>query len=223
VRISSFSPAIQEYGMRKALFLLLFLAAASILGAGQNNFRSTRWGMSIKEVSRKETARFIKRINTGNDQQLLYRTSVGDMKARVIYDFNRNKLVMARYVFIIYDIDQGVEQYKTLREVLIKKYGQPEFSRRIVHGEKGGELASLTYLLFPLKIWIKEGLRNGKISLKTSWSKSETLIDLFLENKKDPDLYVLTVRYKSLLWANEQETLKAQKDKSKEEALFKAL
>lgn len=202
---------------------MLFLVAASMLCANETNFRNTRWGMGVKEVSRKETAQFIKRINTGSGMQLLYRTSVSGMKTRIIYDFNRNKLVMARYIFILYDIDKGVEQYGTIREVLIKKYGSPEFSRRVVGGEKGGELISLTYLLFPLKIWVKEGLRNGKISLKTTWRQSDTLIDLLLENKKDPELYVLTVRYKSLLWVDEQENIKFQKEKSKEEALFKAL
>jgi len=209
--------------MRKALFLMLFFMSVSMLYTSDFTFRKSRWGMTSREVSRAETARFIKKINTGSGFQLLYRTTIGDQKGRVIYDFNRNKLVKARYVFVLYDVDRGIDDYHTFRQLLVKKYGQPSFSRRIVSGDNRGEIAAFSYLILPLRIRLIHGLKKGDISLKTSWNLQDTNIHLLLENKQDPELYLITILYENANWQEEQQKIDSEREKKKEEAIFKAL
>jgi hypothetical protein len=209
--------------MRKALFLILFFMSVSMLYTVDFNFRKSRWGMTSREVSRLETARFIKKINTRSGFQLLYQTTIGDMKGRVIYDFNRNKLVKARYVFVLYDVDRGINDYQRFRQLLVKKYGQPSFSRRILSGDNRSEIAAFSYLILPLRIRLRNGLKKGDITLKTSWNLQDTIIYLHLENKQDPELYLLTVLYENSHWYEEQQKIDSEREKKKDDALFKAL
>ena len=202
---------------------MLFFMSVSMLYTSDFTFRKSRWGMTSREVSRAETARFIKKINTGSGFQLLYRTTIGDQKGRVIYDFNRNKLVKARYVFVLYDVDRGIDDYHTFRQLLVKKYGQPSFSRRIVSGDNRGEIAAFSYLILPLRIRLIHGLKKGDISLKTSWNLQDTNIHLLLENKQDPELYLITILYENANWQEEQQKIDSEREKKKEEAIFKAL
>jgi len=202
---------------------MLFFMSVSMLYTSDFTFRKSRWGMTSREVSRAETARFIKKINTGSGFQLLYRTTIGDKKGRVIYDFNRNKLVKARYVFVLYDVDRGIDDYHTFRQLLVKKYGQPSFSRRIVSGDNRGEIAAFSYLILPLRIRLRHGLKKGDITLKTSWNLQDTNIHLLLENKQDPELYLITILYENAHWQEEQQKIDSEREKKKEEAIFKAL
>jgi hypothetical protein len=209
--------------MRKVLFPVAFLLVVSLLHPNSFTFRKTRWGMTSREVGRVETARFVKRIGYGKELQLLYRTAIGGMKGRVVYDFSANRLVKTRYIFVLYNVEQGIGDYRIFRQVLVKKYGQPRLSWRVEAVQHLDGIRSLPYLILPFGPPMRAGLKKGGILLKTTWNNPEAVIELTLENKLDPELYILTVRYENPQWAATQRTLEAQNDKSLEDALFDAL
>ncbi|MFQ5780827.1 MAG: hypothetical protein ACE5HN_08605 [Nitrospiria bacterium] len=88
----------EENEMKKPLrivlvgFFIVFFIELSI--AGDNNFRKTKWGMSIAQVKSSEPLDVVK-----HDENLLgYKTSVIGKDVFVAYFFVDNQLVRARYI-----------------------------------------------------------------------------------------------------------------------------
>ena len=61
------------------------------------DFRKARWGMTIEEIQKTETA-YVKNIK---DETLYYAEKLLDEECAIVYSFKKGKLVKCSYVFLI--------------------------------------------------------------------------------------------------------------------------
>ena len=82
----------------KKLFLFILvtlLAFPNLLLAGENNFRETKWGMSVEEVKNAEKSTF---KSEGNNS-LAYTSNLLGNDCHIFYYFESGKLIQACYFF----------------------------------------------------------------------------------------------------------------------------
>lgn len=86
-------------------------------------FRKAKWGMSLKQVQRREK----KKLMAKRKGALLYQDSISGMKADIGYIFVLNKLVRGVYMFSVEHSNQNdyISDFKKLKRILTKKYGKP--------------------------------------------------------------------------------------------------
>ena len=124
--------------------VLLLVSAFLVIGCADNNgvssagnsqqladqkdknkfhFRKTRWGMSKKQVKASETNEMI----AMDDLDLVACESiVNGRDCFITYEFVNNKLAKAGYLFRdkhAFNWNQYIRDYKSLKDLLIKKYG----------------------------------------------------------------------------------------------------
>ena len=90
------------------------------------HFRNTRWGMSKEQVLRIE-GRSDHLENSGGLDIINYPQKILDMDCMVGYVFAKNILAKAKYSFLgkQEDKNQYLLEYKTIKNILIRKYGKP--------------------------------------------------------------------------------------------------
>ncbi len=92
----------------------------------KTHFRNTRWGMSKEQVLRIE-GRSDHLENSGGLDIINYPQKILDMDCMVGYVFAENILAKAKYSFLgkQEEKNQYLLEYKTIKDILIRKYGMP--------------------------------------------------------------------------------------------------
>lgn len=209
--------------MKKILFLIILFFVTASLHAQDFDFRKTLWGMSVKEVTNVEKEKLISKGGDKQEYQLVYKVTLADFRGKIFYHFVDYKLVKARYSFNIKEIEDSILNHDFFKEVLIKKYGTPDASKKIFTEEKMRELGPFYFLLLPSKDKVREALGNRELYFKTSWSTSFTYVSLLLEKHEKMESYSIKVLYESKRWSDD--LLKQEEDRkiSREKELHDAI
>ncbi|MFC2085433.1 hypothetical protein ACFLS9_10270 [Bacteroidota bacterium] len=119
----------------KLLYLLIILLSVSQsknISAQDNaeqqldGFRNIKWNSSIKDVKSQETETYLQTFSGFGKYTISYISEIIDLKTRIDYSFEENKLIEGSYV-IESDLSEFLEKYINLREFLIKEYGLPDY------------------------------------------------------------------------------------------------
>ena len=115
---------------RLLLVSILILSFCSISYAlkVENSFRNITWGMSKEEVLEVESGIKFENKDLGEKKLIRSTTRIAGLKCLLIYTFIKDKLVGAAYLFdeIYQDKSYYQDDFDTLKELLIQKYGELE-------------------------------------------------------------------------------------------------
>ncbi|QHW32835.1 copper amine oxidase N-terminal domain-containing protein [Paenibacillus rhizovicinus] len=94
-------------------------------------FRNVKWGMTVAQVKKAETAKLI----GSGDGYYYYETKASGMDATLAYRFTNNKLTDAMYIFKVDHINSNayISDYDSLKSALVGKYGSPDNDQDIVY------------------------------------------------------------------------------------------
>jgi hypothetical protein len=211
--------------MKKITIILvfIFLAVGWIL-AQEYDFRSTRWGMTAKEVRGVEKAKLVSKSGDERKYRLVYNTAISEFKGSIVYYFTEYKLRSARYSFEVVESGKAIDDYRYFKELLIKKYGPPQSSKKKYSDHKKSELGPLYYLLLlPMNFKITENLEAGDLSLESTWANDFTYITLVLQLNKKKELFTIDIIYEHKRWADDQKREQEERKKLEEKALLDAI
>jgi hypothetical protein len=92
-----------------------------------HDFRKATWGMTIDQVKETEESPIVFEgwSDTEDATVLHYKEKVFRFQAFITYIFKDGKLVQARYAFDPQEKEDYIEDYETVIEALIDKYGEP--------------------------------------------------------------------------------------------------
>ena len=88
------------------------------------DFRKARWGMTIEETQKTETAQLVKKDSENGE--LTYTGKLLDKECTIVYKYKKEKLVECFYIF--FNIEDGYFKYifDTIDSQLSKKYTKEE-------------------------------------------------------------------------------------------------
>lgn len=182
------------------LFLILAVLLISVLSFAQEkyDFRKTRWGMSKEEVKLSEG----RKPDYDNGETIAYAgEKIANLRVNVYYSFVNDKLyrggygLAEKYIFK----NKYIDDYKKLKELLVKKYGQPLIDRQIWHDD--------LYKDDPIEWGLAISI--GHLEYLAGWERDNTNIRLVLEGENYKiNLFVV---YESKQWG-----AKAAREKEKE-------
>lgn len=112
--------------MRTLLFFtLIFLSSItySISQEQSYDFRKSRWGMTKAQVKATEKTP----VELENEKEVNYLVKVAGIKTQLGYIFLNDRLVRSIYIFQDSHTNKNhyIEDYKKVKEILTRKYGQP--------------------------------------------------------------------------------------------------
>ena len=92
------------------------------------DFRKAKWGMTKKQVKKKEKGTIFKEWTEDGSDLLAYRDKLADLTCVIGYIFVDKKLVRGKYMFTHEHINQNdyIADYKNLKEYMEKKYSVPK-------------------------------------------------------------------------------------------------
>ena len=142
----------------KLIFTTVFLFLSISLFA---QFRDSKWGQSIQEVKRSETAELIGE----NSEGLVYNGTLGSINVRILYYFQDDKLVLGGYenLTTYFTGDYYVRDFNKWNDSLVKKYGQPKLDNTYIDSDYKDEPGAALLL--------------GKAGYNNQWLVENTLID----------------------------------------------
>ena len=160
--------------MKKTLILTILILITSQLIYGQD-FRNTNWGMSKAQVKQSETSDILKET----EDILAYKEDLAGYESFVIYIFASNKLTRAKYSIIEKHSNKNdyISDYKSIKELLKKKYGKPKEDKTIWKND----LYKDDYSQWGFAVSL------GHLMYYSSWETDKTNI-LFLLNGENYDL-----------------------------------
>ncbi|GAH60254.1 unnamed protein product [marine sediment metagenome] len=108
--------------------LILSFCSVSYALKVENSFRNITWGMSKEEILKVESGMKFEKKELGEKNLIRSKTRLAGLKCFLIYTFVRDKLVGAAYLFdeIYQDKSDYQDDFDTLKELLIQKYGELE-------------------------------------------------------------------------------------------------
>ncbi len=152
--------------------------------------RKVVWGMTVSEVRKSEALEVL----DAESNLLSYKTQIAGFEAFLLYDFLSNELCSVRYMFLHEHSDDGdfINDFDTLKDNLIKKYGKPSQDDRYftddLYEDTFGEWGM--------------SLSRGKLSFFTKWNinNTEILLALYGDNYEISfNLSYTGLEYKTLL------------------------
>lgn len=155
--------------MKKVTILVICLLVLSsvCISEEEMNFRNVKWGMSEKEVKKRESAKYLRKMFN----HLLYDTRLNGLDCTLAYGFYKDQLFTANYLFkeTYSNYNKYVEDFMNLKELLDSKYG--EFKTEVVIGDHKG-----------MDLGIAVGM--GLVKLCAAWETKDTqiLLQLFGNN-----------------------------------------
>ena len=92
-------------------------------------FRNTSWGMNKEFVKASEKIE----LQYEEENVLVYKDELGSFDVNVVYIFSKDKLVRTKYMVLSKHTNETdyISDYNTLKEILIKKYGDPKEDEQI--------------------------------------------------------------------------------------------
>ena len=88
------------------------------------DFRKARWGMTIEEIQKTETAHFFEKdIKKGI---LIYTEKLLDEECAIVYNFKKGKLTHCNYLFFNIEDENSKLMFNTIDKQLSKKYTKEE-------------------------------------------------------------------------------------------------
>ncbi len=220
--------SVEDKEMKKAALvsILLFISSVCVLEGSEYDFRETRWGMSVKEVRESEDATLLNKHGGKKEYSLVYSDSIAGLEGRVEYGFSQYKLRSGRYRFTIEKGADALQRYRSFREVLSEKYGQPESSIRRYSEERKKSLGPFAFLLLvPVDFKLDESIEKGQLVLQTKWTTDFTYITLTLrgDNSREQVRYILEIDYGHKRWADEIQQEEEKRQAAEKKELFDAL
>jgi hypothetical protein len=214
--------------MKKAALVSMFFIISSIcvLFGEEYDFREARWGMSVKEVRESEDATLLNKQGGKKEYSLVYSDTLAGLKARIEYGFSQYKLRSARYRFVIERGADALQRYRSFKDLLSEKYGQPESSARRYSDERKKALGPFAFLLrVPIDFKLDESIEKGQLVLQTKWTTDFTYITLTLRGDNDGKQmrYVLEIDYEHKRWADEIRKEEQKRQAAEKKELFDAL
>ena len=106
-----------------SLAIFIILLNTSGIFAQVKDFRSINWGMNRDQIKLFEK----EKILTETEKYLAYETKVSGFPVWLVYNFIDNKCVSSRYMIQVEHANKTifVDDYKKLKGLLIKVYGNP--------------------------------------------------------------------------------------------------
>lgn len=165
----------------------------------KTHFRNTYWGMNKAQVARIE-GNPDQRDNSGGLAVIQYSKKISDMDCMIGYVFADNKLAKAKYSFIAKyeDKNQYIHNYKKIRDILVKKYGNAEAEKTLWQNKTYKDERSNWGLALSL----------GHLELNSLWQDSDTEIQLRLNGENGR--VFLVVLYSGLSYMELASRMKAQ-------------
>ncbi len=156
----------------KALALCIFFLINPF--TGNHDFRELDWGMTINEVKQAETLQLKSQIGS----QLRYTKSLNGINCSLIYYFTQGRLSKAVYSSkeSYLDYNDYIKDYQALKNILVKKYGQPLNDDQNWTDPKNKEQSKDN----------GTAVSNGQLQYAANWSNDRTRIEILLKgvNKK---------------------------------------
>jgi hypothetical protein len=158
----------------------LFIMYKENESRGKKQFRNASWRMSPDEVKKTENSEFLFQ----KDNILAYKGKLIDFDALIAYFFAENQLVRARYVLEEEHTNKNdyIEDYKSLKNKLISKYGEPstdktEWKNDLYRGDPSlwGFAVSLGHLYY-YSIWYADDT-NITLSIRGDNYKIHTILE----------------------------------------------
>lgn len=153
------------------------------------DFRKNYWGDSLEKVKERES----KLDESGVEGIYSFTTRVATLECEAMYAFTNDKLTWGKYIFHHINVDNCVEKYNDLLDLLTQKYGEP------ARNDKESTAEDFEQRLFT------EGelVRDGKMNFVSFWYTPTTWIALGLSS----ELYQikLVIEYYSTLHQEERE------------------
>lgn len=165
----------------------------------KTHFRNTYWGMNKAQVARIE-GNPDQRDNSGGLDVIQYSKKISDMDCMIGYVFADNKLAKAKYSFMAKyeDKNQYIQNYKKIRDNLVKKYGNAEAEKTLWQNKTYKNDRSSWGLALSL----------GHLEFNSLWQNSDTEIQLRLTGENGR--VFLVVLYSGLSYMELASKMKAQ-------------
>jgi len=108
---------------------IIILLVTIVYGQTKSDFRSATWGMSKSEVMKLEKSKLAQE----ETNSLAYQTDLAGFSTIAGYIFAGNKLTRGKYVLLENHTNRNdyINDYKKLKGLLTKKYGDPEKDKTI--------------------------------------------------------------------------------------------
>ena len=175
---------------RLLLISILILSFYSISYALkiENGFRNTIWGMSKEEVLKVESGMKFENKELGKKKFIRSEIKITGLKCFLNYIFVEDKLVRAAYLFdeIYQDKSYYQDDFDTLKELLIQKYGELE-SEDLVDKDA---------------FYFKVDSNTENYIHRIAWKTNDTEIALFLDKSgSEIDVFITYDSIKLMEWA----------------------
>jgi hypothetical protein len=175
--------------MKSKIFLVVIFLFPLLnsLTAQNFDFRKTKWGMDTLQVKKAEISKLI----YSKKKTLVYMGKIGDMDAKIIYNFNSSNQLYRGIYNIAFNNNvsknpsNSVNNYLMFQDLLTIKYGEPANKKSATIN--GKELKQ--------EDWASN-LVSDNLTLETKWENPQTEITLTLYSIND-ELY-LEIIYTSL-------------------------
>ena len=152
---------------------IVLLVISTGLNAQNFDFRNTKWGMDSLAVKKAE----VSTLQFSKKKSLVYNGKLGDIDARIVYDFtSSNKLYHAAYYITLDEKNpqQSVNTFLLLQESLTKKYKDPYLKL----------ISTINGKVLKQEEWASN-LISDNLNFETKWKTDKTNISLSLFSIND--------------------------------------
>lgn len=175
--------------MKKLFFLAVLLCFSALARAEQPTFADIRWGALQDEVRKQLTSKGFTSGATDKDGDFKFEGQLVGHKAQGLALFSDGKVAKI-IVRIITPDNKAIETYRSMKDVLAKKYGKPssdyEFFKKPYYDGDGYEA---------------QAIRVGKATFSSFWGSALNL--------EIHESLTVQLHYESEAWKKESEKRKA--------------
>ena len=114
--------------IKKYLLILFLFSSISFCQESQFDIRKANWGMNTYQVINSENNAPSDSITSTTGRSIIiYKSSINNISCDIGYIFIKNQLTRVKYIFNNEHSNKNefIDDYKNIRELLIKKYGTP--------------------------------------------------------------------------------------------------
>lgn len=155
--------------------------------SAQPDFRKAAWGMSESQVRSTESNAPAASDQSNGDLILRYDSlRLASLDCRVIYVFNHDRLVRAKYMFETEhtDLNDFIRDFKAIEPLLLEKHGKPS-AERAIWEDDSTQLEPKSYLdqdraspasILPSDPFVGLAVSLGHLRLYAQWEGARTAV-----------------------------------------------
>ena len=207
--------------MKKVISILLMISSILVIftlslyaaEATKYDFRKTNWGMSKQQVKEIEKSKLVEEdFGKSKEENLHYKGEIDGLDCEIYYYFTRGKLTSAAYDRWHYPIQDCIDNYKKLKEYLIKKYGNPVEDKTFEDFKEGTARTFWDTPTTEINLMLSEGRNKNEFDLGIYYQSKERIE---IEEKEDIALKQSKQQYdfRKANWRMSKEEVKATEDK----------